>query len=180
MTQPKDFVERIVTSYFRGLTPGLFCHVVENGAFAITDQGSILPTLEEMERIIERIYRFYDATSPEEIEAHNQERLAELLPSERREPRPKPERVAKPGYIYLIRASNDLYKIGRSINVANRLRNLQTSSATPLTLVHSFPSDDMEQAESRLHTEFAYARTHGEWFLLSVDDVNYITSLETL
>jgi len=69
------------------------------------------------------------------------------------------------GYIYLVH-SYHRYKIGKSINVEQRIKALKTSSATPITLIHTIPTDNMVRAEQFLHSLYTPKREHGEWFKL--------------
>ena len=66
---------------------------------------------------------------------------------------------------YLILDSGaNLIKIGRSVNVEDRLKSLQCGCGSRLEIKHVFDAD----IEDLLHIEFCHARKHGEWF-----DVNY-------
>lgn len=70
------------------------------------------------------------------------------------------------GYIYLV-LSYHMYKIGFSIDVPKRVRAMQATSATPITLLHTIPTNDMQRAEQFLHNLYAPKRKHGEWFKLN-------------
>lgn len=80
----------------------------------------------------------------------------------------------KSGYVYLIEAKRfhgvgskfiRRCKIGKSINVAQRLQQLNSSQAPcPLKLVKSIYVIDMSLVESRLHQEFKQNRVYKEWF----------------
>ncbi len=67
--------------------------------------------------------------------------------------------------IYIIRAVElNRVKIGTTSgpSVAQRLSQLRTGCPTELALLVTFEGDHAE--ESKLHRQFAYLRTHGEWF----------------
>ena len=83
----------------------------------------------------------------------------------------------QPGYIYLIKAGEH-YKIGKSTNVAQRIR--QFNLPFPVEVVHIIAVSDMLWAEKHLHTRFTTQRVRGEWFLLAPKDVLWLCSLETL
>jgi hypothetical protein len=68
-------------------------------------------------------------------------------------------------HVYIIAASNGLYKIGRSRHLKTRLSGLQSSSADPLTL-HSWAPAPWYY-EKFLHARFLRYRVSGEWFKLS-------------
>ena len=62
---------------------------------------------------------------------------------------------------YLVRKDGtNFIKIGKSINVKNRIQTLQTQNGTYLEILHIFNED----IESLLHSRFSHLRTLGEWF----------------
>lgn len=63
------------------------------------------------------------------------------------------------GYIYLMRAGEH-YKIGKSTNVAQRMRQFQLP--LPVELLHAIAVPDMTQAENYLHKRFADQHVRGE------------------
>lgn len=65
-------------------------------------------------------------------------------------------------YTYII-SDGRAVKIGKTKNVAGRLKSLQTASPTTLYLLASFEGD----REKELHTLYAQHRLRGEWFSLS-------------
>lgn len=64
--------------------------------------------------------------------------------------------------VYFIQAADGAVKIGRAINVNERLRNLQTAHAYPLTLLRVIDGGAVEEWECQ--SEFNNARVRGEWF----------------
>jgi hypothetical protein len=82
-----------------------------------------------------------------------------------------------PGFVYLFRAENGLYKIGRS---ECPLRRLSEFAAFPVLVefVHQIRTDDMGWLEARLHRKYAGQRVRGEWFALSVTDVAGLCAVE--
>lgn len=94
---------------------------------------------------------------------------------------PRPSRdeygpTRKPtGFVYFIRAVEaDRVKIGWTVDVAKRLRGLQTSSPFALTLVGALAGET--GFEGRLHRRFAADRVSGEWFRLSAEIRKYLAS----
>jgi hypothetical protein len=69
---------------------------------------------------------------------------------------PQPEEV-----VYFIRAG-DAIKIGRTANLAGRLRSLATASAVPLELLASMPGG--RDLEAWLHRQWRHLHLRGEWF----------------
>ncbi len=80
----------------------------------------------------------------------------------------------QPGYVYLIKAANGLYKIGITKNVVSRFNGLKTMSPDAIELIHFVVVSDTRGVEKRLHQQFAACRQHGEWFALNDNDVEYI------
>jgi hypothetical protein len=75
-----------------------------------------------------------------------------------------------PGFVYLLRADNGLYKIGRSEDPEGRLAGLGVLPL-PVVLLHRIASNDMVWLERRLHRLFSEFRVRGEWFALSESQV---------
>src|SRR5687767_9945153 len=70
-------------------------------------------------------------------------------------------------FVYLIHAVDTYrFKIGRSSAPDIRLRQLSTASPVPLRLLGKRRCRDAIGEEQKLHTAFASARKHGEWFEL--------------
>lgn len=87
-------------------------------------------------------------------------------------------KILKPGYIYLLHASNGLYKIGKAKNVDDRLARFEVKLPLEIALIYSIQVSDMNKAEKTLHNKFIDKRKNGEWFDLSNDDVSYICSIK--
>ncbi len=88
-------------------------------------------------------------------------------------------RVIKAGCIYLIRADNDLYKIGSTVvSVEKRFKGLQRANACTLELLESIETDDAAGLELALHELFAKVWHHGEWFVLDEEAVDFILDLD--
>ncbi len=69
-------------------------------------------------------------------------------------------------YVYFI-VGGSLVKIGLSCNVERRLKELQTSNPTKLTLAHKIQTSSEAQAyflENQLHKRYEKLRQRGEWF----------------
>jgi len=76
--------------------------------------------------------------------------------------------------VYLIGAENGLTKIGITNNIFSRFSGLNTSSPVELSLVFYFEAKDAAKTERLLHDKYAVKRVKGEWFNLSVEDVDWI------
>jgi hypothetical protein len=88
---------------------------------------------------------------------------------------PSQPKVRRKAVVYFIDAiGGNRIKIGRTMRLSARLRNLQAMSPLELRVIHSLSgSHDLERA---LHIQFKEHRLHGEWF--AAEPVrNYLTSL---
>jgi hypothetical protein len=75
------------------------------------------------------------------------------------------------GYVYVFRyGHDDQFKIGRAVNVAKRLKQLQTGSPKPLTIFEVIETDDAREGEKFLHQQLAHKRLMGENFDLTPDE----------
>lgn len=83
----------------------------------------------------------------------------------------EPGRKETFGYVYLIQSDSSQCKIGSSLSVSNRIRQLQCANPGQLTLLHQFPSENAQQDEFALHNKFAHKRVRGEWFSLDSADI---------
>ena len=81
------------------------------------------------------------------------------------------------GYIYVLKADNGLYKIGRSKTPTERIRSLETKLPYELETVLILESGNYIQLELDLHQHFSNKRKQGEWFILGPEDIEYIRSL---
>jgi hypothetical protein len=89
-------------------------------------------------------------------------------------------KVDKPeshGFIYLIKSETGHYKIGYSRKLFDRIKTFEVKLPFKVELIHQFPTDDVKQAESELHRYFAASRVNGEWFDLTIEQVQEITRL---
>lgn len=97
-----------------------------------------------------------------------EETKAQLVVDAELEPRPDVENLPRSlkgwCYIYVLR-DGDIVKIGRAVNVKQRLTELKTGHHRPLTLMAAIPAH--AALEAAIHERFARERQHGEWFVLS-------------
>lgn len=82
------------------------------------------------------------------------------------------------GCVYIIKAPNNLYKIGYTENVAKRLRDLRAMSPVELILVHVIEWDDKYSLENTLHQKYHSQLHHGEWYSLSDQEVKWLKTLD--
>lgn len=76
-----------------------------------------------------------------------------------------PRQIRKSEGVYVIASGcGETIKVGRTTNVASRLKTLQTSHAYPLHLVKFFVCQDSRRLEMLLHLHLDRYRMMGEWF----------------
>lgn len=80
--------------------------------------------------------------------------------------------------VYLINQENsNLYKIGISKHVGKRLNENQTGNGNKLRIITSVQSKIAYKVESAIHNFWYLKRKQGEWFELSIEDVNNFEKL---
>ncbi len=77
-------------------------------------------------------------------------------------------------FVYLIRATNGLVKIGITSDIEHRFRTLNAGSPLELKLLGCIESGNVQELEKELHTRFSDKNVRHEWFNLSFEDVSYI------
>jgi hypothetical protein len=75
------------------------------------------------------------------------------------------------GFIYVLRGANGWCKIGKTHSPAERIDSYSPKLPFPVELAFIFISLDMHKAERLIHKHFAAKRSHGEWFVLSDEDL---------
>lgn len=84
----------------------------------------------------------------------------------------EPEAAANDiGFVYLLKSGRH-YKIGRSIAVGQRERQLQIQLPERANIIHEIRTDDPIGIEEYWHKRFREKRRNGEWFELNSQDIN--------
>lgn len=87
----------------------------------------------------------------------------------------RPYKFRYPGYVYFVTGA-DKVKIGISKKFPGvaRIKNLQSQSPVPLTLIGYLKDDNVRGLETALHLRFAKLNVYGEWFLMCEEIADYI------
>lgn len=90
--------------------------------------------------------------------------------------------VPTDGFVYLMKASNGLYRIGKSKDPSMRLSDHQSKNRdVKLEIVHLISCDNYHAAELMLHSRFENQRIgRKEWFRLTDENVECIKAIEHL
>lgn len=82
------------------------------------------------------------------------------------------------GYVYILRAQNGLFKIGKTKDPKARFESIKTSSPERVEVYRVFLSSDYSETEARLHRLFSEFRELGEWFRLTDDELAAIDAIQ--
>lgn len=81
-------------------------------------------------------------------------------------PSPPPPPAPDPGFVYVM-ATNPIdgpYKVGRSINVESRRRQIQNTVPDRVEVIRTWRADHHKLAEKQMHARLSAHRIHGEYF----------------
>lgn len=137
----------------------------EDGVY-LCNQLGFKATREDMEEVAKLLIQTA-RKHEKDITIHNleTERYYEV---ELRRPRPKSDKPrVKPRYLYMFKCGENRYKIGVSMNVERRRKELD-NRPYPVTIfaVSEKPFSRAFEVEADLHKMHADDKTDGEWFLL--------------
>ncbi len=131
-----------------------------------TANGRIL-SKEDWFYIKRRIDDFYASISSDDIDWMNKE-------NERT--RDENHRVVS-GFVYLMKADNGYYKIGRARDVSIRNKDHMRDYPLVITVLHSFFCRNYVKGEAFLLNMFSDKRLQGEWFELEAPDIKFIKDI---
>lgn len=89
------------------------------------------------------------------------------------DPNSEPADVAeglRDGFVYMLKLGKH-YKVGMTIDVPRRHRQIALELPEKPDVVHSIRTDDPEGIEAYWHRRFASKQTNGEWFALDAKDI---------
>ena len=152
------------------------------GGVFLYDQGGFIVTRKEAEELFSKMQMFFDSGGDRAIEAHNKELIDKMYAP--REVKPKKERAAQAGWVYVVKISGDsLYKIGMTAKKpTERLAQFVPRMPYEAELVYTKQSKNPANLEARLHELYADFRQNGEWFNLSdgvfADLIEYLENVK--
>jgi hypothetical protein len=74
--------------------------------------------------------------------------------------------AGEPGIVYVLTDASGLYKIGRTVDLAGRLRDIALGNPTVRVIAY-FETHNAPAVELLLHGFYASSRVVGEWFDLA-------------
>ena len=78
--------------------------------------------------------------------------------------------------VYLIGTEDGLFKIGFSNSVPRRLQEIRTSNPYKPQIIKTYPTEIAEKLETMLHNFYSSKHHDGEWYHLSLIDVENFES----
>jgi len=151
-------------------------HDLDKEETVIADCTQQIISREDFEWLVETGSKFYANHNDYEIAGINLE-IREGLIGPSHEPVKKKRLKEDYGFVYLLRADNGYYKIGRTISLDDRIKQLKIASPCELELILAIETDECRELEESLHCLFDDKRATGEWFELIEADVEYIKGL---
>lgn len=150
-------------------------------AISLFSQPSVIQAWDEqhVEGLIDAIeYALYRQTywSINDVDTEFLVHIASLLQQEKQRRRQLPP-PKNPGYVYLLQSPTSAYKIGRTRNPNDRMKTFGIQLPFEVEFICVIKAEDMIELERKLHDKFADKRVGGEWFRLTLEDVEYIKGL---
>lgn len=82
------------------------------------------------------------------------------------------------GWVYLIKpVGHNIYKIGYTTNLEQRLKQNSKKIGKPVEYVHFFHTDNCQYAEQEVHAMFRNSHLVSEWYTLSDEEVSKFKGL---
>lgn len=118
-----------------------------------------------------QVDRFYEATAFEDIDRYNFDISNKVQGASAVE--------EGAGYIYLLRSDNGYYKIGKTVDIDKRVKEITREYPVFIQRIHYFKTGQMTKVESFLHKLFSEFKLQGEWFRLQKGHLDYILSFNS-
>lgn len=146
----------------------------------IQNNRGFLPTLEEINLIIENLNEMRDEVINTNVEEYNTAISKEIQEeSARVNKQGKIKKLPKKikWYVYLIKIWI-YYKIWKTININTRFNKYITENPEKPELIHIFETNDYTQTEIELHNKFNHKNHNREWFKLDQEDILFIKNIQ--
>jgi hypothetical protein len=90
------------------------------------------------------------------------------------------DRFARGSGVYIVYGGGTLFKIGRAVDVVERLKDHECGSPVDLCLLHVIRTNNLVWCERFLQGRFSIKHKKGEWYSLSHSDLEWLFSIVRL
>lgn len=152
-------------------------HVMKKDISIHQHATGFFPSIKEIDRMIPFLCSLKikgqaaidrDNREKEKIEGRRSEVRQEVARTKR-----KSTKNDRSGYIYFL-SSAGYVKIGKTLNLDDRMRSLEMSTPLEIELLHFVKSENIDKDERIFHNMFVTKRVKGEWFDLDERDIEEI------
>jgi len=133
----------------------------------------ILPDYQEIDIIIEIFEGLKEKMTNKEINEYNKKSREIMIDNARENNNRKELIIKQEGYIYLLKSKN-LYKIGRTKCLKDRMKSYTTENPFGVRLIIQKKVNDYIGIESKLLKKLKDKQVKGEWFKLDKKDILFI------
>ncbi len=144
-----------------------FTHTSGYDKLVPTDQMGLLYTKKQVRGFVDILTAYLNEFPDEQLEFEREVFRREYFPQ---------EFGLLPGYVYLMRNTKGVSKIGMSDDPDRRLKVI-SRKYKGTKLLHIIPADQMDKAEIALQDKYRSEHIRGDWFSLSGDDITAIQSI---
>jgi hypothetical protein len=151
--------------------------VTKEEYFCLTRKDGTILSLEDFQKLSDIVRKFYDCKA--DTTRYNLIAKWRYSYDDHYKNSQGWDGISRHGYVYVMEC-NGIYKIGQSVDVAQRRIAIQYGMGKPVKILYILESCDMEVAESHLQTWFDEKHitdkklVTNEWFKLNQDDLDFI------
>lgn len=143
---------------------------------ALTKHAQTLEEIQGEKRSLEKRLKELDAAEKQEIErqrliAERQQIAQEKRAAKEAERIERRKNKSRAGYVYILKADNGTYKIGRTATPENRVKTFGVELPFDVEYEHLIQTDDMYRLEAELHAAYSHKNIRAEWFALDETDI---------
>lgn len=126
----------------------------------------------EINDFLDKIHDFYETYTNEDIDEINS-KVDQIRGSKNiyTESKNEQKEFNENEYVYFIKNEDNVVKIGRTINLTNRISALKGASPHELKLMNYIQTHDCVELEEMAHKYFSDKKIRGEWFDVNQNDV---------
>lgn len=142
-----------------------------------TDSIGRIADIDEIRELYNDLQIVLDLSDQQSIDNYNERVEEKVYENMKTHSNNSKEKEYTEGLVYLLKSEEDnIYKIGVTTNINQRLPQIATKLPFKIKLEHKIKHNAIYQLEGFLHEKFNDKRLNGEWFRLDKNDVEYIKS----